>query len=127
MIQLRVNQGSSQVVTFTLLNEAGTAIPSAQLAAATLSLTDEETHVPGASPVEGVINSRDYQNILNANNVTIHSTSGLVTWTMQPADNPILNPRRQIERHQATFRFAWSGGAFQDTIEIDVLPLPTSV
>ncbi len=120
MDTVRVDRESSTVVTFTLENEAGLAIPLAQLTGAFRTLIDEETYDPGASPAVGVLNARDWQDILNAHDVTIHSTSGLVTWTMQPEDNLIVTPRRQVERHIATFVATWDGGQVVQPFEIDV-------
>jgi hypothetical protein len=121
MDRIRVNEGSSKTVTFTITNEVGTAIPSSELTAATLTLYDLGTYVPGASPVVGIINSRNGQDVLNTNDVTIHATSGLVTWVMQPEDNPIINTRRQVERHRANIGFEWSTGQFHFELEVDVV------
>ena len=90
--------------TATLKDEAGVVIPSADLTTLTLTLYDEAT---GA-----IINSRDNQNVLNATGVSIDA-SGLLTWTMDPDDNAIVDtslaPGR-TELHVARFDFTWSGG-----------------
>lgn len=117
-----VNERSSKVVTFTLKDQAGAPVPAASLTAAELTLYDVETY-ENASPAVGILNDRQGQNVLNLNNVTIHSTSGLVTWTMQPEDNVIVTERRQVERHRAMFHFAWSGGSFDYECEIEVVNL----
>ena len=122
--RIRVNESSSRTVTFTLLDNAGAAIPLSAISTAQLTLYDLDTYVPGASPAEGIINSRDAQDVLNANDVTIHSTSGLVTWAMQPDDNIIVTLRRQVERHRAEFRFVTTNGAELDyQFEVEVVNL----
>lgn len=86
---------TSSEYTFTLKDEDGVAIPSASLAALILTLKDVATST--------VINLRTAQNVLNADNVTVHATSGLVTWKVQPLDMVISNTYQLQERHRATF------------------------
>lgn len=119
--RVRVNERSTKIIEFDILDENGDGVPAASLTDAELTLVDLDTFVP-ASPDTGVINSRLDQDVLNANNVTI-SSAGHVTWTMQAADNVVINTRRQVERHLAKFYFAWSGGQFRYEFEIDVLNL----
>jgi len=122
--RIRANESSSRTVTFTLLDNADVAIPLTAISTAQLTLYDMDTYVPGASPAAGIINSRDAQDVLNTNNVTIHATSGLVTWAMQPDDNVIVTVRRQIERHRAEFRFVTTSGAELDyQFEVEVVNL----
>lgn len=116
-----ITERSSRTVTFTVTDNAGAAVPLSAITSAALTLYDVDTYVPGASPTVGIINGRDAQDVKNANNVTIHSTSGLVTWSMQPADNVIATSRRQVERHRAEFRFVVTGGVeleYQFEIEV---------
>lgn len=108
---LQVDELCSKTFVFTLTDESGAVIPLANLSTAQLTLYDLETRDPAGSPATGVINSRDLQDVKNANNVTIHATNGTVTWSMQPADNPIVTDRRQVEIHRAEFRFVTTGGA----------------
>lgn len=122
--RIRANEQSSKTVTFTLLDNLGSAIPLANVATAQLTLFDWDTYVPGGSPVTGIINTRDVQDVLNTNDVTIAATSGLVTWSMQPEDNPIVTVRKQIERHRAEFRFVTTSGAELDyQFEVEVVNL----
>ena len=126
--KVRVNERSSKVVTFTILDENGDPVPDSVLTSATLTLFDLLTGKASGSPMQGVINSRGDQDVLNDNDVTIDG-DGLVTWAMQPADNIIVTPRRQIERHRAMFSFAWPGaspgltGSFDYEFEIEVVNL----
>ena len=50
------------------------------------------------------INHRWNQNILNANNVVVSST-GTVTWSMQPNDSQILDSNKSQEHHIAIFKW----------------------
>jgi hypothetical protein len=118
---VRVDEDSTRVVTFTLLDEANVAVPGSALTEATLTLFDLGTASPG-SPVKGIINDRNGQDVLNTNGVTIDE-AGLVTWELQSEDNIIVTPRRQVERHRAMFRFTWPDGDFLKEFEIEVLNL----
>jgi hypothetical protein len=117
---LSVSEGSTRDVTFTLYDSAGVVVPLASITSAFLTLWDVDTYEPGGSPTVGIINGRESQNVKNANNVTIHSTSGLVTWTMQAADNPIVTARRQVERHRAKFRFVVGSAELNYKFRIEV-------
>lgn len=120
-----MSEGESKDVAFTLTDTAGVAIPLSSLVTARLTLYDVETFEAGVSPTTHIINGRELQDILNTNNVVIHSTSGLVTWTMQAADNPIVTERRQVERHRAVFQFTTATAALPREIEIEVKNLNT--
>lgn len=123
LTRLRVNELSSFTITATILDQASQPVPLSDITVATLTLFDLETYNPSGSPIVGIINSRDAQDVLNANNVTIHATSGLLTWVMQPADNPIVTTRRQIERHRAELHVEFVSGEFNAEWEIEVLNL----
>jgi hypothetical protein len=121
--RIRVNERSSKTNSFTLLDNVNVAVPLTAISIAELTLYDVDTYVP-ASPAEGILNSRDGQDVLNTNDVTIHATSGLVTWAMQPDDNVIVTLRRQVERHRAEFRFVTTSGAELDyQFEVEVVNL----
>jgi adhesin HecA-like repeat protein len=97
-----VNERATARYTATIKNEAGTAISSSSIDAATLTLKDAS----GA-----VINSRNAQNILNTNGVTI-SAAGALVWTVASADNAMSSTSGH-ETHTATFNIvhATTGGA----------------
>ena len=82
-------------------DENGATIANTDLTTFTLTLYNKDT---GA-----IINSRDAQNVLNANNVTVDG-AGAVAWTMQPADSPIINDDLNWEDHVALFKLTWTGG-----------------
>jgi hypothetical protein len=73
----RYERGETAVFTATLRDKDGAAIAAASLTSLSLTLTDAHSG--------GVVNSRNAQNVLNANNVTVNSSGGLV-WTIQIAD-----------------------------------------
>lgn len=117
----RVNEKSSFRIRFTVTDDDAVAVPLADLLSATLTLYDIEESDQSISPSQlRIINSRDEQDVLNTNNVTIDPTSGLVTWAMQPDDNIIVTSRKQIERHKAEFHFVFMAGSFWYPIEIEV-------
>ena len=109
-----VNERSTAVYTATIKDEDDTAIASASLTTLTLTLYDAANGT--------IINSRNGQNVLNANNVTIHATSGLLTWTMQTADNVIVWKKAsgQFEKHIALFRWTWDSGAKAGSHEVEI-------
>lgn len=91
-----VKQSSSATWTGYIYDASGSAIASADIASMTMTLYDKSSGT--------IINSRNGQDILNANNVTVHATSGLVTWELQPADNIIESTtleERKSEEHIA--------------------------
>lgn len=109
-----VQERQSGQVSFTLKDETGAAVASAAMSTMTLTLYNTRTGT--------ILNSREAQNVLNANNVTMHATSGLVTWTMQPADNAIEQPGRDFEVHIGLFRMTWASGAkeFAHRVKLNV-------
>jgi hypothetical protein len=64
MTRERFNEGSSGEITGTITDAAGQPVPVGSLTAATLTLYDLETYVPG-SPTLGIINDRDGQDVLS--------------------------------------------------------------
>lgn len=98
-------EGVSGVYTATLKDQTGAAIPSAQISTLTLTLYNKED---GAA-----INSRNAQNVLNANGVTVHATSGLLTWIIDGLDNPIIGAVAfgEYEEHVALFEGTTASGA----------------
>lgn len=99
-----VLERTTAIYTATFQDENGVVIKLADLVALTLTLYDKKTGT--------IINDRDKQNVLNANNVVVHATSGLLTWIMQPADNVIISaiPPGDLEVHIALFEWTWDQG-----------------
>ena len=96
-------EGSSAVYEVTLVSELDAPIPDSQFLTLTLTYYDVATGT--------VLNGRTAQNVLDANNVTVDAVNGLVTWTFQPADWAIVDPKlpaMHYERHRALFQWTWS-------------------
>lgn len=100
-----VNEQSSAVYTATLKDENGTVIGSGAIDSLTLTLSN----VADGS----IINSRDEQDALNANNVTV-SGGGVLVLTLQPADTAIIDPTQDFELHRATFQMQFNTVSFSN-------------
>lgn len=115
--QRKFNELSSGVYTATLTDENGDAVPASAINSLKLTLKDVDSGT--------IINSRDRQDVLNTNNVTVHATSGLLTWTIQPADNAIVSASKadgDIERHLAVFELVFSTTKRQNhRVELEVI------
>jgi hypothetical protein len=78
----------------------GTVLQGLTLTLYTIGQLDETT----------IVNGRNKQNVLNQNNVSI-STSGLVSWQIQPGDTTLIDPALPFERHIALLEWSWARGA----------------
>jgi hypothetical protein len=117
--RFRFDEQSSGTIEGDIVDANGDPIPAASLTGAELTLYDWDTGAGGGSPRPGIINSRDAQDVLNLNNVTIDA-EGHFIWSLQPEDNIIITNRRQVERHRAMFLFEWATGEFRFECEVDV-------
>ena len=109
----RVDEKSTAKYTATLKDESEIAIPLSSLTTVTLTLYDKTK--------DSIINSRNGQNVLNANNVVI-SSAGVLVWTMQPEDNAIITTtlrNNAYEKHVALFQFTWSSGTKSGKHELE--------
>jgi hypothetical protein len=116
-----INEGSSAVYTATLADENGTSIGSGAIDALTLTFSNV---ADGA-----IINTRDGQNVLNANNVSV-SGGGALVFTLQPADTAIIvaSPSvvvknadgEVIEVHRATFQMNFNTTSYS-TWDVDFI------
>lgn len=91
----RVNEGATALYKAQLVDELGVNISLDAISEITLTLYDDLS--------TNVINGRDGQNILNANDVAISST-GAVAWDVQALDDAIVNPGLESEVHVALFK-----------------------
>ena len=96
-----LNERTSSAYSAVLTDEFGTPILLVNLASITLTLYALDAN-------QTIINNRNQQDILNANNVTI-TDAGLV-WTIQPADFAILDNNLAIEPRIALFTYTWASG-----------------
>jgi len=119
MITIRVNQDSSGVIAGTVVDGAGAAVAGSRLTSVLFTLFDVETHNPDTSPVEGIINHHVGEEVLGAS-PSVVDEAGAYTIPLEPEDNPVLTPRRAIERHRAVLLFIWPQGQYQEDVEIEV-------
>ena len=111
--QLIVAERTSLRLTATLLDETGTVIPSAGLMTLFLTLYVRD------SATKDIINAVDEVNILNSGRGTVHTSSGLVTLTLEPADNQIVDTSQDQEWHRALIDGTYAGAAKAFKYEID--------
>lgn len=91
----------SGVYTARLVDENLAGVGSTILTSFTLTLYDRST------AQRTIINSRNAQDILNANQVTLDA-AGNLQWTWLPADQAFVNPNRDTEEHVALFTAKWT-------------------
>ena len=111
----KVNEGTTFVYKATIVDENGAAIILTDITTLTLTLYDLDAG--------SIINTRNAQNVLNLNGVTVHATSGLLTWTATPTDNAIVTastPTGNYETHVALFQWTWNSGAKAGKHEMQV-------
>lgn len=101
---VEVWEGTRRVVTMTVRDTDGVAIPLASMT--TITLTLKKSGNP--------INERDAQSILNANGGTYHATSGLLSIVLTPDDN-IMVGAGDVERHSALVEFTYASGQKEDS------------
>src|SRR5262245_16905218 len=97
-------EASTGIYTCSLVDEAGSAIDPGFLDSLVVTAYDLDSHE--------IVNARDQQNILNANNGTVVTAPGppvttTVTLELQPEDTVILNQNRVIEYRVLAFRWTW--------------------
>ena len=101
----RVKEKTFALYKAVLVDENGSPVPVAQLTTLTLTLYNADVAEP--SPATGnIINSRNAQNVLNVNNVTVDS-GGNVAWSVQDVDNIIVDQTKATELHIARFDFTY--------------------
>jgi hypothetical protein len=100
--EVECNEASSLEITATIQDEDDAAVALAAINSIEMTLVE----TAGGT----IVNSRQKQNVLNANNCTMAATSGLFTWSVQAADTAIVNSATAIgdrEVHLATFTVVW--------------------
>lgn len=85
-------------------NDGVTPLPGATLTTLVLTL-----YAIKQDGTDGIVNARNSQNVLNANNVTINA-AGLLTWLIQVGDTTLIEAI-PFERHIALFEWTWPTGA----------------
>ena len=118
--QQQVLEETSAVFTATLLSDKtdpDSTISSANLSSLTLTLYDKCTGT--------ILNSRENQNVLNANNCTV-DVNGLFTWNIQADDNQIVSTTLdagEYEEHVGLLTWVWSSGQGREEILLRVQQL----
>ena len=101
--EYEILEDSSGEIQGTLTEEDGVApIPGGTLTTLTLTLYADDA-------AQTIINGRNAQDILNANGGTVNG-AGVLTLTLAPADNAILDTDLPYERHIALLQWAWGVG-----------------
>jgi len=116
----RVIERTTPVYSARFVDEFGNPVALANLVTVVLTLYNL---------VDGVIiNGRDKQDIKNANDVTIHATTGDIIWSLQEADTVLVNPDQipvgNLEAHIALFEWSYGpGGARKGKhlVQIDII------
>jgi hypothetical protein len=109
-----IRENSIAKYTAQLVDEDGVGISSADLNTFTLTLYNLSD---GA-----IINSRNSQDVLNNNNVTVGST-GLVTWSIQQTDSVITDTVNQpeYETHIALWEWVWASNTKGSNLETELV------
>ena len=92
-----------------LLKEDGAGFTPGEISTLTITYYDLDT-------LE-IINSRDFQDCLNLNNVTL-ANDGHLTWEIQITDSIIIDSRKELEQHIVLFTWGWDSGARAGSHEI---------
>lgn len=103
---ITVNEENLALISGTLTDEEGVAVPLSALSGLTLTLYDKD--------LDSIINSRNAQSILNVNGGAFHATTGAFTLTLSAADNAIVTTRDagRLETHYGLVEASWSGGGY---------------
>ncbi len=98
---VEINELNSACVQWDIVDEHGDPVPLGNVASFTVTLYDDLTNT--------IINSRDDQDILNANGGTYGTLDGHVGFDFSSDDNPILGTwqRGRRESHTALFELRW--------------------
>ena len=96
-----VNEKITARYTADVQDHVGNAIAGSSLTTLTLTVYDKSTG--------DVINSRDAQDVLNTNGVTVDGSGNLI-WVIDPDDNAIVTSTSKVEKHIALFEWTWDSG-----------------
>lgn len=126
MVRIRMTERSAGPVYGTLVDESGAAVPGSRVTAILLTLYDKESvDIEDGTPTTAdVINERLNDDVLGSGEATVNE-SGAFVLHLTADDLPIVNRRRQVERHVAVLAFAWTNvddsvGSVKVPIEIEV-------
>jgi hypothetical protein len=112
---ITINERTSCLVEFDLIDQAGNPVAASALSTFTITLYNRPAFAePSATTI---INSRDHQNALNVNSVTV-SPTGHVVWNYGADDGAIVDDTQDRERHIALFEAEWNFGLYGLTYEV---------
>jgi hypothetical protein len=116
-LQFGVNELSTGQYTAVIVgNDGVTRLPAVTLSTLTLTL-----YVIKQDGTQAVVNGRNVQNVLNANNVTV-DPNGNLTWAIQVGDTTLVeNVPNEI--HRAVFAWTWAAGAGNHEVWLTVAQL----
>ncbi len=98
----KLDPGETQIWSVTVTHPStAVAVILTEVSTLTLTLKDQDGNT---------INSRSAQNVLNANNVTFHATTGLLTWSIQTADTTLHDAAAASATHTGTFLLTLTDG-----------------
>lgn len=107
----QVQEESSYELTIPWLDQADAPLPLVEVATLILTLYEVRSGT--------IINSRSAQDILNANGVTFHATTGIMVWTIQPSDTTFATTTRK-ETHRALFELTLGTGG-KKKVQVDLV------
>ena len=107
-------EATTGLLTFLLVDSVGDGVPVSMLTTLTLTYYDV---ISGT-----IVNSRNAQNVLNANDVSV-TTAGspavtTIEWQIQPADTAMVDPELALEYRVAQFRWTWDSGTRHDAFQV---------
>lgn len=108
-----IMEGTTPKITATIQDENDAVIDVADLNTVTLTLYNLD------DADNTIINSRNAQDVKNANNVTISSLGALV-WSVQVLDTAIVGST-ETERHRAVFAWTYNSGTKTGRHVIDMV------
>ena len=107
-------EATTGLLTFTLVDSDGAGVPVSMLSTVTLTYYDV---ISGT-----IVNSRNAQNVLNANDVCIVTAGSpavtTVEWQIQPADTVMVDAELALEYRVAQFRWTWDSGTRHDAYQV---------
>jgi hypothetical protein len=107
-------EATTGLLTFTLVDSDGAGVPVSLLTTLTLTYYDV---ISGT-----IVNSRNAQNVLNANDVSITTVGSpavtTIEWQIQPADTVMVDADLALEYRVAQFRWTWDSGTRHDAYQV---------
>jgi len=94
-----IPEEATAIITATVRDLDDVGIPAASLDSLVVTLYDDLS--------DDIINTRDAQDILNANGGTVNSAGGL-TLRLDPADTVIVDDAQDVETHVALLEWQWT-------------------